>query len=84
MVTIFIYSANYKDIEDKINDLNYGTSVRYVFRKEYKYKGIIVYSNKEQSPALPEEEIALLKNLGKIKDSFTESSSSVSILCERS
>ena len=76
------YYTDYDNIAEKINMLNGGTSVRYVFTKETKVDDITFKISDYLVANLPDDDILLLKRIGKIKETLVDSRIDMQIQCD--
>jgi len=75
------YYTDYDNIAEKVNMLNGGTSVRYVFTKETKVDDITFKISDYLVANLPDDDILLLKRIGKIKETLVDSHIDMQIQC---
>jgi len=75
------YNTDYDNIAHKI-DLLYGKNkAEASFERSIKYKGICFITREAQIATIPEEEMELLKSLGKVEVEIIEASEETRIFC---
>ena len=82
-VSIF-WKAGYEEIAHKVNDIGWGKTVSYKYYKEEVIDGIVFYVTYTKEAELPDEEVELLKGLGKLNivhEEAREAHDEISIFC---
>ena len=75
------YYTDYDNICSKATNITYNNSIEYNYKEQIEIEGITFYVECYQSAKIPDEEMILLKHLGKVEERFIESKVETSIFC---